>query len=556
MNNEDPAYGEIDKSGLFSAAWYLARYQDVAAANLDPLEHYLLYGVSEGRDPGPDFSTSGYLARYRDVAEADINPLLHYIRYGKKEGRLTTPCLDPHTIKRPYGSFAEYLTGCMLDPLVKAPFAALDLDNFKLMDQVARWLCLKQKECQESPLVSVIMPMRDRAEVVGDAVRSVLAQSYINLELIVVDDGSRDDSLAVVRGFTDPRIRLLARRRAGGVSAARNRGLAAARGELIAYLDSDNSWRADYLCAMAGVFQVRPDADAAYGGQVLYRGMASEPFAVRFGCYNPSLLRNRNYIDLNCFVHRRAVLKAAGGGFCEAIKRWVDWELILRIARVGKIYSVPILQSNYFLDKAANTITAVEALQPAREAIMAKWGYDSPRGVNREHAGLVTVVTGPGSDLFQAIDLALDGADPASDLLLLNPEATLMPGTLSALQTAAYADDSIAMAVPQQVQPGGRTTINTHVPYAFSDVPCDVTLSQQHRNVEALPLLHGGGMIDLNFAPFGCVYIRREVWEMYSGVAVGKEGNRQLERNMCDFVRHVLDRRIVYIPEAVAFFRN
>ena len=73
-------YFEILESGLFSADWYLDQYQDVAAAGVDPIEHYLSYGAAEGRDPGPDFSTSGYLARYPDVAEGGINPLLHYIR--------------------------------------------------------------------------------------------------------------------------------------------------------------------------------------------------------------------------------------------------------------------------------------------------------------------------------------------------------------------------------------------------------------------------------------------------------------------------------------------
>ena len=155
------------------------------------------------------------------------------------------------------------------------------------MEQVTRWLCLKLEACKEPPLVSVIMPMRDRAAVVGDAVRSVLEQTYPNFELIVVDDGSRDDSVSVVRSFTDPRIRLLESSDPVGVSAARNRGLAAARGDLIAYLDSDNTWRPDYLRAMAGFFQIRPDADAAYSGQYLYRGCESEPFAVRFGSYNP-----------------------------------------------------------------------------------------------------------------------------------------------------------------------------------------------------------------------------------------------------------------------------
>ncbi len=381
MAETDSIYNQILASGHFSADWYLAQYQDVAAANQDPLEHYLSYGVSEGRDPGPDFSTSGYLARYRDVAEAGLNPLLHYIRDGKKEGRLTTPCLDPHAIKRPYVNFAEYLSHSMLDPLVKAPFATRDQDNFRLMDQVARWLCLKQKECKEPPLVSVIMPMRDRADVVGDAVRSVLAQSHENFELIVVDDGSRDDSVEVVRGFGDPRLRLIEYDQAAGVSAARNRGLAAARGDLIAYLDSDNTWKPDYLSAISGFFHLKSDADAAYSGQYLYKGYENEPFAVRFGSYNPSLLRNRNYIDLNCFVHRRNVLDSIGGGFCEEIKRWVDWEMILRISQVCRIYSVPILQSNYFLDKDENTITKTEELQPARDYILGKFGYSGQKDV-------------------------------------------------------------------------------------------------------------------------------------------------------------------------------
>ena len=124
--------------------------------------------------------------------------------------------------------------------------------------------------------------------VVGDAIRSVLEQTYPNFELIVVDDGSRDDSVSVVRAFTDSRIRLLESDDSLGVSAARNRGLEAARGDLIAYLDSDNTWRPDYLRAMVGFFQVRPDADAAYSGQYLYRGCENEPFAVRFGSYNPA----------------------------------------------------------------------------------------------------------------------------------------------------------------------------------------------------------------------------------------------------------------------------
>lgn len=576
MTEDTSTYSEILESGRFQTAWYLEQYKDVAASGQDPLEHFLSYGVAEGRDPGPDFSTSGYLSRYQDVAEAGINPLLHYIRYGRQEGRLTTPCLDPDSIKRSYSTFSEYLVHSMVSPIVEAPFGTVDLAIFRLMDHVARWLCRKQGACDKTPLVSVIMPMRDRASVVGDAVRSVLEQSYEKFELLVVDDGSQDDSASVVRTFGDSRIRVMESYKSTGVSATRNRGLEVARGELIAYLDSDNSWREDYLSAMVGAFQSLPDADAAYSGQYLYRGCESEPFAVRFGSYNPSLLRNHNYIDLNCFVHRRDVLESAGGGFCESLRRWVDWELILRISRQCKVYSVPILQSNYYIERVDNTISDTEALEPARKAIMGKWGYDDlegshqPQEILTERVDIIVPVDSSApEDLNDIFEFELEGvqtyftdaagkyfkggrpADSISDILILNRQAILRSDALQGMQKTAYQDDAIGMVVPQFILPGGDPGINIHVPSAFNDAPCDIALSNHYKNIENPPLFHAGGQVELNFTPFFCVYIKRKVWDLCDGLTALQRGDDQSCRVLCEFVRHVLDKKIIYTPDAV-----
>lgn len=94
--------------------------------------------------------------------------------------------------------------------------------------------------------VSVIIPTHNRADVLGRAIASVLGQTWSDLELIVVDDGSTDATATVLAEFDDPRLTGM-RQENKGVSAARNRGIAASGGRLIALLDSDDSWMPDKL---------------------------------------------------------------------------------------------------------------------------------------------------------------------------------------------------------------------------------------------------------------------------------------------------------------------
>ena len=81
----------ISKSGLFKREYYMEQYPEVKAAGFNPIRHYILHGVSEGRNPSEKFNTSFYLENNPDVVNAGINPLIHFILYGKKEGRDTLP---------------------------------------------------------------------------------------------------------------------------------------------------------------------------------------------------------------------------------------------------------------------------------------------------------------------------------------------------------------------------------------------------------------------------------------------------------------------------------
>ena len=117
---------------------------------------------------------------------------------------------------------------------------------------------MKMTQASKKPLVSVIIPTYNRGWVVGEAIDSVLDQDFHDYELIVVDDGSHDNTPAILKAYGD-RITILDQPNLG-VSAARNRGITAAAGRLIAFLDSDDQWLPRKLSTQVKFFNDHPRA--------------------------------------------------------------------------------------------------------------------------------------------------------------------------------------------------------------------------------------------------------------------------------------------------------
>src|ERR1700727_3988164 len=111
-----------------------------------------------------------------------------------------------------------------------------------------------------APLVTVVTPVHNIAKYIGEAVDSVLGQTFRNFEYLVVDDASTDDSAAVIkaRAGGDPRLRLLIHDQNQGVSAARNTGIREARGQDIAFLDGDDRWHPKLLERLVRLIQSLP----------------------------------------------------------------------------------------------------------------------------------------------------------------------------------------------------------------------------------------------------------------------------------------------------------
>jgi len=117
----------------------------------------------------------------------------------------------------------------------------------------------------KNPMLSVIIPTYNRAHLISRAIKSVLNQTYQDFEIIVIDDGSTDNTEEIVKDFTDFRIHYIYHKYNQGVSAARNTGIKASRGEYIALLDSDDEWLPEKLSKQIKVLQSEsPEVGAVY----------------------------------------------------------------------------------------------------------------------------------------------------------------------------------------------------------------------------------------------------------------------------------------------------
>jgi hypothetical protein len=212
-----------------------------------------------------------------------------------------------------------------------------------------------------APLVSIVLPTRNRAACLSDAIDSVLAQSYSNWELLVVDDGSEDDTAAVLARYVDPRVRCSAIAHAG-CSAARNEALRHARGELIAYIDSDNTWFPGFLSGAVAAFVADSALELAYGVLVSEAHVPGQ-LTVIGPDFNPDFLQTANYIDINVVVHRRELYERFGG-FDESLHRMVDWELLLRYTRSRPARLLPVLGTRYRV-RDDNRITDTVPYEPS-----------------------------------------------------------------------------------------------------------------------------------------------------------------------------------------------
>jgi glycosyltransferase involved in cell wall biosynthesis len=184
-------------------------------------------------------------------------------------------------------------------------------------------------------LISVIIPTYNSASVLSEAIESAIAQTYRPLEIIVVDDGSKDDTSAVVSKYGD-QVHYIHQQNTGPAG-ARNRGILASRGELLAFLDADDQWLPEKLSKQYATIAEEGDIALIHSDVFYWRSDTGEKYLQELGrnvyagnCYAELLTQNR-IINSSVLMRKRCIDQI--GYFDDKLFGTEDWDLWIRIAR-------------------------------------------------------------------------------------------------------------------------------------------------------------------------------------------------------------------------------
>ncbi|MHA7219790.1 glycosyltransferase [Arthrobacter sp. MDT1-48-3] len=399
MSTTNKTLGSFAERGLrlintlvFDAEYYAAEAGRDFESKRVAAAHFVQYGMKAGLSFHPLFDLGMFPVRVRDAYKSgDVEALLTYLRSPQSRTHLWSPLFDPSALNDSPSEGSVLLSRYRVGKERRLPAPprligepplwlearalmvahARNAKQIELGKKPLRRYSWSESEEQawlssigdapvptdrDNPVVSIVMPAWNRATVIAEAIDSVRRQTLKSWELIIVDDGSTDETREVVGSFAavDRRIRLVSAEHLG-VCAARNRGLEEARGDYLAFLDSDNTWRPEFLERMYAGLSI-------YGGPAAYSAvkMVGDKEEYTGQPITAEKLLVRNYVDLNVLVVETELLRDLGG-FDLALRRWVDYDLVLRITETASIRYFPFIGCDYVDDHNEDRITRKES---------------------------------------------------------------------------------------------------------------------------------------------------------------------------------------------------
>lgn len=452
---------ELAHSPVFDLEFYSVEAGIEFDDRLDAATHFFDAGAGAGLSVTPLFQNEWYAFHTGRVGDTTFLSMF----FGGEPAASSAPWFDASALERPQSTMREALEHFLRDADASTPLPVHELcagtptlgEAREIALEITRWhrrrLRYTRPRTTETwtstdvpavatgPLVSIVLPVRNRSETIGAAIESVLAQQYHDWELFVIDDGSTDTTPEIVQRYADhdPRITLL-KGPATGVCAARNTGIRASTGEYVAFLDSDNVWLPELLVASVAALE-QGDAIAVHAVVELIDDDGRRRYLAYDGDRD-DLIHGGNFIDLNTLVARRDAVDRIGG-FDEALRRWVDYDLVIRLAELGRLQLLPFVGVAYTETTATGRISTIE-VDGWEQRALTKYLIDWPaveHGVAAREAGLVSIVMLSYADWWASLravrSLFEDRDAPPFELIFLdNGSPAPVTGVLAAALSA------------------------------------------------------------------------------------------------------------------------
>jgi len=235
-------------------------------------------------------------------------------------------------------------------------------------------------------IVSVVIPTYNRAHMIGRCIRSVISQTYYDFEILIIDDGSVDNTEQVIRSFKDPRIKYVRNQIQVGANAARNTGIKLAKGKYIAFLDDDDEWLQTKLFKQMAVMENASESiGAVYTGRIVIKsGKVVSIVSPHFQGNIISKLLDENCVGTMSTVMIRSKLLLQNGGLDEKLLSCQDWDLWLRIAERYEFACIPDILVKYHITEKSITSNIQKQLQGHLQLFNKHRKY-YPNGLNQNN---------------------------------------------------------------------------------------------------------------------------------------------------------------------------
>ncbi len=244
------------------------------------------------------------------------------------------------------------------------------------------------------PLVSVVIPTYNGSRYISETINSILQQEVSDIEVIVIDDGSTDDTCAIARRFGDP-VRFIEQSHAG-VGAARNHGIREARGEFIALVDHDDYWQPNKLAGQLAAFAANPQVDVVFSDFVRWRQDEAGDFPAPAE-FLPQAAAQGSDGELSGWIYHqmlldswvltstalaRAAVVIAHGGFDESLPYSEDWDFWLRVSRSSQFLKLREVTTLYrqHPTQGSGIIRPIDYRTRLLETAAERWGLCSQDG--------------------------------------------------------------------------------------------------------------------------------------------------------------------------------